>query len=119
MLAALIAIGCWVAGYVLAPNTRRFLTSAEWIFQPFYIAAHLIALRLFINVFTRNYAAGVSRLKVSRTEVLRGIRPILGPLGALAALVIAAPFCWFDFLYLSGPRYGAWAKATACLRSTT
>ena len=36
------------------------------MFQPFYIAAHLVALRLFINVFTRNYAAGVAHLEVSR-----------------------------------------------------
>ena len=95
----------WLVGYLLAPNKQHFLTSSEWRFQPFYVAVHLIALRLFINVFTRNYAAGVVHLDMSRAHALKGIRPILGPWGALAAAVVALPFCYFDFLYLFSPRY--------------
>lgn len=105
MLVATVSLGAWVGGYLLAPNPADFLASAEWLVQPFYIAAHLVALRLFINVFTRNYAAGIAELDVSRTHALRGIRPILGTRGALAAVAIAMPFCWSDFRYLSSPRY--------------
>lgn len=105
MMVAMIASGCWLVGYMLAPDVAHFRASAEWLFQPFYIAAHLVALRLFINVFTRNYAAGVAQLDVSRTQALRGVRTILGPYGVLAAVLIALPFCYFDFHYLFSPRY--------------
>lgn len=105
VLVATISLGAWVAGYLLAPDVRQFLTAPEWIFQPVYIAAHLVALRLFINAFTRNYAAGICHLDVSRKHALRGVRAILGPWGALAAVLIAAPFCVFDFRHLWSPRY--------------
>jgi hypothetical protein len=105
MLVATISIGVWIAGYALAPNKRHFLSSPEWLFQPFYLASHLVALRLFINVFTRNYAAGIAQLDVSRLHALRGIRPILGARGALMAAIVAAPFCYFDFIYLFSDRY--------------
>ena len=62
-LVATVAVGCWLVGLMLAPNVRRFLTSPEWLFQPFYIAAHFITLRMFINVYTRNFAAGVRHLR--------------------------------------------------------
>ncbi len=104
-LVSFVSIGTWIAGYVLAPNKQHFLASPEWLFQPFYVAAHLIALRLFINVFTRNYAAGVLQLDVSFRQALRGIRPILGPYGVTAAAIIAAPFCYLDFRYLFSARY--------------
>lgn len=105
LLVGTIAIGCWLAGFLLAPNVSKFLTSPEWLFQPIYIAAHLVTLRLFINVFTRSYAAGVSHLMVSRSQALRGVRTILGLHGALVAAAIALPFCWFDFHYLFSDRY--------------
>ena len=104
-LVSFISIGTWILGYSLAPNKQHFLTSSEWLFQPFYVAVHLITLRLFINVFTRNYAAGVYQLDVSFRQALRGIRPILGPYGVAAAAVVAAPFCYFDFRYLFSARY--------------
>ena len=104
-LVAFVSIGTWLAGYILAPVKDSFLTSSEWLFQPFYVAAHLITLRLFINVFTRNYAAGVLQLDVPFRQALRGIRPILGLSGITAAAVVAAPFCYFDFRYLFSSRY--------------
>ncbi len=104
-LVTFISLGTWVAGYLLAPDKPYFLGSSEWLFQPFYVAAHLIALRLFINVYTRNYAAGVLHLDVSYRQALRGIRPILGPYGVAAAAIVAAPFCYFDFRYLFSARY--------------
>lgn len=105
ILVGIIASGTWLVGYLLAPDVAHFRASKEWLFQPFYIAAHLVALRLFINVFTRNYAAGVAHLQVSRGQALRGVRTILGPYGVLAAAVIALPFCFFDFQYLFTERY--------------
>lgn len=105
MMIATVALGCWLAGYLLAPDVGRFLRSPEWLFQPFYIVAHLVTLRLFINVFTRNYAAGVTHLDVSRTQALRGVRTMLGPIGSLAAALIALPFAVLDFRYLFSNRY--------------
>lgn len=104
-MVALVSAGCWLAGLLLAPDIRRFLTSSEWLFQPLYLAAHFITLRLFINVFTHNFAAGVVHLKVSRIDALRGVRGFLGGPGAIVAALIAAPFCYFDFHYLFSPRY--------------
>lgn len=104
-LVAIVALGTWLVGYMLAPDVKNFLASPEWRFQPIYIAAHLIALRVFINVFTRNFAAGISHLDMSKLHALRGVRVVLGPAGALLALLVALPFCYFDFLYLYGPRY--------------
>ena len=104
-MVAIISCGTWLAGYALAPDKRKFVTAAEWWFQPFYIAAHLVALRVFINVFTRNFAAGVAHLDLPRPQAMRGIRPILGKRGAALAALVAAPFSYFDFRYLSGPRY--------------
>ena len=105
MLVALVSSSSWLVGYLLAPDIAHFRASREWLFQPFYIAAHLIALRLFINVFTRNYASGVAHLDVSKPQALRGVRTMLGGYGVLAAALIALPFCYFDFRYLFSPRY--------------
>lgn len=104
-LVVAVAAGCWLLGLLLAPNLRRFLTSPEWLFQPLYIAAHLITLRIFINVYTRNFAAGVTHLDVPFSVSLQGVRLILGPIGALAAFVIAVPFCASDYRYLFSERY--------------
>ena len=105
VLVTAISVGAWITGYLMAPDKKRFFASAEWWFQPMYIAAHLIALRLFINVFTRNFAAGVNRLQVSLHQAIRGIRPILGARGAALAALVAMPFSYFDFQYLFGHRY--------------
>ena len=104
-LVLVIAIGCWLLGFALAPNKAHFLASPEWLFQPFYIAAHFIFLRMFVNVYTRNFAAGVKHLDVPITEGVRGVRFILGLPGATIAALIAVPFCAFDFNYLFTDRY--------------
>ena len=104
-LVLLVSVGTWLTGLALAPDLQRFFTSVEWYFQPFYLAAHFITLRLFINVYTRNYAAGVVHLDIPGDIAKAGTRLILGPAGAVAALAIAIPFCWFDFLYLYTDRY--------------
>lgn len=100
-----VAAGCWLLGLALAPNLGKFLTSPEWLFQPLYIAAHLVTLRMFINVYTRNFAAGVTHLDVPFGTGLAGVRLILGPVGAVAALLIAIPFCAADFRYLYSEAY--------------
>lgn len=99
-LVVLVSAGSWALGLMLANDVSRFLASEEWRFQPLYIAAHVIALRLFINVFARNFAAGANRLQMSTRHALQGVRAILGGWGVLAAVVLAAPFCWSDYNYL-------------------
>ena len=100
-----VSSSCWTAGYLLATDKATFLASKEWQFQPFYIAAHLVTLRLFVAVFARNFRLGISWLDVQADKVLAGMHRILGPLGAAAALVIALPFCVSDYRYLHSARY--------------
>jgi hypothetical protein len=100
-----LAVGSWALGYALAPSKDRFLASAEWRLQPVYLAAHLVTLRLFIAVFTRNFAAGVARLDMPPEQAQAGFRVILGPIGVLLALAIAIPFCVWDYKYLYSARY--------------
>jgi hypothetical protein len=100
-----VTLGCWVLGLALAPNKASFLRSREWLVQPVYLAAHLIALRMFINIYTLNFKAGVLHLEVPFAQSIRGVRLILGSIGLLVALLIAVPFCAFEFNYLHSDRY--------------
>ena len=105
LLVAVIAVATWLLGWAIAPSTSRFLASREWHIQPFYLAAHLVVLRLFVALFVRKYVAGAAQLDIPADQVAQGIRRILGPAGALVAAVIAAPLCALDFRYLVSERY--------------
>ncbi|MFM9940924.1 MAG: hypothetical protein ACKVP7_15680 [Hyphomicrobiaceae bacterium] len=102
LLSLLVGLGAWAVGYALAPDKARFLASPEWRFMPFYLVAHLVAVRLFVTAFTRNFRAGIRHIDVKPAAVVRGVRLILGPVGVLLAALIALPFCYLDFLYLTG-----------------
>lgn len=102
LLVAGVSLGAWTLGLLLAPDKAKFLAAAEWRFMPFYLAAHLIAVRLFVTAFTRNFRAGVLHLAVGTAQAIRGVRVILGLPGVLAALAVAAPFAALDFNYLTG-----------------
>jgi hypothetical protein len=104
-LALSIPVACWVLGLVLAPSKQRFLQSSEWHVQPFYLAAHLIALRLFIQLFVRKYAAGAAHLDIAPEKIANGIRRALGPQAWLSASAIALPFALLDYRYLLSDRY--------------
>lgn len=103
---AALAIACWAAGFALTTNAYGFLTSPEWQLQPLYLAAHFITLRLFATMFTRNFMAGVAHLDMPPARARHGVWLVLGPVGALAALVLALPFCLYDYraLFVSGDR---------------
>ncbi len=105
VLAIVLAIGLWLAGFALAPNIPAFLASREWQVQPLYFAAHVIITRLFVLAYTRGFERGVSHLAVPDTEVHSLVDRVLGLPGALLAFAIALPFVAFDFLYLLSPRY--------------
>jgi hypothetical protein len=105
VLVVALAAGCWTLGFFLAKDKSAFLGSREWHFQPFYIAAHLATLRLFVALFTRNYRQGIANMNAPAEQALAGMHRILGPLGALWAFVIALPFCASDYRYLHGPKY--------------
>jgi hypothetical protein len=104
-LALSIPVACWLLGLVLAPSKPRFLQSSEWHIQPFYLAAHLIALRLFVQLFVRKYAAGTAHLDIAPEKVAHGIRRALGPQAWLSAAAIALPFALLDYRYLISDRY--------------
>lgn len=103
LLVIFICASAWGAGYALAPDKAKFLASVEWRFMPFYLAAHLIAVRLFITAYTRSFREGVKHLDVSAKRAARGLRALLGAFGLLAAILIAAPFCYLDWQYLNRP----------------
>ena len=94
---AAVAIGCWALGRARATNPWAFLASREWQLQPIYLAAHFITLRLFATMFSRNFLAGIVHLDMPPTDARRGIRIVLGPIGAIVAVLIAAPFCVYDY----------------------
>ena len=103
--AAAIALAIWLVGLSLAPRIPAFLASPEWHFQPVYIAAHIIAVRLFVQAYTRGFVRGVAHLAVPDHQVRTLVERVLGFPGALIALAIALPFAALDFLYLFSDRY--------------
>jgi hypothetical protein len=105
LMVAAISGGCWLAGRVIAPDVPRFLASREWHIQPFYLAAHLIALRLFVRLFVHKYVAGAAQLDIPAEHVAAGIRRVVGPTGFLLAVAVAVPFCALDYRYLVSDRY--------------
>jgi hypothetical protein len=105
-----LALGCWIVGLVLSPNREDLLASPEWLIQPFYIAAHLIALRMFLNIYTINFRAGALHLDVPFAQSIRGVRLILGAPGLFVALLLAVPFCLSDYSYLHSDRYAKLVK---------
>ncbi len=104
-LAVVIAAATWLAGLALAPSIPAFLASPEWHFQPLYIASHIIAVRLFVHVYTRGFQRGVSYIAVPDHQVRTLVDGVLGFPGAFTALVVAMPFVALDFLYLFSDRY--------------
>ena len=94
---ALLAAGCWALGLALATDARAFLASREWQIQPLYLAVHFVTLRLFATAFVRSFLAGVAHLDIADAAARHRMWLVLGPIGAAAAAVLAAPFCAFDY----------------------
>jgi hypothetical protein len=103
LVIALSAIS-WLIGLALAPDPEAFLASPEWRAMPAYLAVHLIAVRLFVSTFIRNFRAGAQHLDVTTSRALKGLRPILGPTGAFIAFAIAFPLCLADYWNLIAPQ---------------
>ena len=100
-----LLLGCWLLGLALAPSMPRFLQSLEWHIQPFFLAAHVTALRLFVRLFERKYVAGAAELDMPVGRLRHDIRRILGLQGGLLAVAIAVPFCLLDYRYLVSDSY--------------
>jgi hypothetical protein len=107
-----LAVACWAAGLALTTDVYAFLSSREWQLQPVYLAAHLITLRLFSTMFTRNFLAGVVHLDMPTEDARRGIQLVQGLAGTLAALLIALPFSVYDYQVLGIGKGGAKAAAS-------
>jgi hypothetical protein len=105
LLVLIVSAGCWAVGFAITPSVPRFLESREWHIQPFYLAAHLVALRLFVRLFAEKYVAGAAELDMPAQAVATGIRRVLGLPGGLLAVAIALPFCALDYRYLVGADY--------------
>jgi hypothetical protein len=105
IVVASIAIGCWLVGLLLADDRGKFLASHEWQSQPFFLACHLIALRLFVTVYARNFLAGAAHLNMPPEEAARRMRSLLRPLGGVVALAVAAPLCAYDLNKLQSEEF--------------
>jgi len=105
LLVATLSAAIWLAGWTIAPSVPRFLASPEWHIQPFYLAAHLVALRLFVGLFVRKYVAGAAQLDTHAEQTAETVRRVLGPVSALLAVGIAVPFCVLDYRYLVSDHY--------------
>ncbi|MDX2156737.1 MAG: hypothetical protein SFW09_09520 [Hyphomicrobiaceae bacterium] len=99
-LAVVTAIAIWLAGLAITPSVPRFLASAEWQLQPFYMAAHIVAVRLFVLAYAQGFIRGVAHLAIPEKRATTLVRGILGLPGMLIACVVAIPFAASDFLYL-------------------
>lgn len=100
-----LSAAIWLFGLVLAPDRGRFAGSREWHIQPLYLGAHIVALSLIVTVLTRNFEAGVARMRMDPESTIAATRLILGPAGIIAALAIAAPLCFLDYQYLFSADY--------------
>ena len=108
-----LAVACWAAGLGLATDAYTVLTSREWQLQPLYLAAHFITLRLFATMYTRNYLAGVVHLDMPTAHARRGIQLVQGPVGTLIALLVAVPFCAYDYQAIGFAKGGAKTASSA------
>jgi hypothetical protein len=113
VMVSAIAAGCWLLGLVLATDRVKFLAAKEWQAQPLFLACHLVALRLFVTVYARNFLAGAAHLNMPAGEPARRMHSLLRPLGGAVALLVAAPFCMCDFIYLYGEDYSQSALGSA------
>lgn len=109
---AVLAIGSWLAGLLLADDRARFLASREWQAQPFYLAVHLVVLRLFVTAYAGGYLAGCGALATPPDEAERRSRFVLGPAGIAAALLLAAPLCVLDVLHVQSAEYRSATSAS-------
>jgi hypothetical protein len=100
-----VPIAVWVAALVLAPDRGRFLASREWQAQPLYLAAHVVFVRLFVTSYLRNFLAATSYLEMPQGEARRRAHRVLGPIGFLLALAVAAPLAAADVEYLRGKEW--------------
>jgi len=96
-----LAAGCWAAGLALATDAGKFLSSHEWQIQPLYLAVHLVTLRLFATAFVRSFLAGISHLDLTEAMARHRMWLVLGPVGTACAAAAAAPFCLYDYRYLT------------------
>ncbi len=104
-LAMLVAAVCWSLGLLLTPDRRRFLMSPEWHCQPFYLAAHIVALNLFVMVYRLNFSAGIAHLAIDPAEPAAELKQVFTPSTWMAAAIVASPFAILDYLYLYSDRY--------------
>lgn len=96
----LVAVGVWLLGLALATDHDAFLLSQEWQIQPLFLAGHIVALRLFVSCYARNYLRGIRFLNLPDSAAERWTLNVLRPAGGIIALVIAAPFCFYDLIAL-------------------
>src|SRR5262245_29860159 len=52
---AALSAAAWLVALLLADDRGRFLHSRDWQAQPFYLAVHLVVLRLFVTAYTKHF----------------------------------------------------------------
>lgn len=100
LVVGLLVVAVWGLVFALAERRDVLLASAEWRFQLLFLPAHFVALRLFVTVYGTNFLAGIRHLTAPQDRIIALMRWVLGGLGGGLALLLAAPFCIQDLLYL-------------------
>ena len=104
-LAALAALFCWSLGLLLAPGGRHFFSSREWHVQPFFLAAHIISLHLFVQIYRMNFDAGAQKFDIPLGDTAAELKRVFSPSAFILAAVVSVPFSLMDFLYVTSSRY--------------
>lgn len=104
-LALVTALVCWFLGLLLAPDRKPFFYSREWHVQPFFLAAHIVALHLFVQVYRLNFNAGLNNFDIPHGDKIGELRRVFSPWACLLAALVSIPFSFMDFLYASSSSY--------------
>lgn len=110
-VALAIPLAAWLLALLLAADRARFLGSRVWLAQPPWFAVHLVVMRLFTTAYTRHFLAGIARLETGAAATRSTMERLLGPLGVLVAVALAAPLVWTDLRHVTGPEFLASADA--------
>lgn len=105
LLALVLALATWSLGHALSPDRKAFLASPEWQVQPFYLIVHLVTLGSFVRIFASNFRVGLRNLDAPSEQLAGWVRKILGWRGMVISVLVAMPFAYADYRYLTSDRY--------------
>lgn len=85
----------------LSEDIWQFVSDKQWQLQPLLLFVHFICLRLFKGIYSRNFDRAFKHLDVKQGELEAYKRWFYGRRVNLFAIMIAAPFIVWDFLFFA------------------